>query len=516
VIDGEAETAVHPPARLGASKRTWLILALLVGAAVLVVVLLESGVLSSSTPAAGVSDNTYPTSAARVRKGTLVSQTEVSATLGYAGTATIEMPSGTAPSSLTQAQQQVTTAEATEQSANATLSADTTAQAQAQASLAAAKAKEAVDCAGTGAAQAPSSGGTGDTGGGGGGGACANDGQSVSTEQQAVTQDQAKVSADRVQVSSAQTAVAAAQTNLASAGTSASTWGQTSTFTSLPTLGAIIRRGQSLFAVSDQPAFLMYGPVGAWRAFERGMSPGRDVAELNANLQALGYGSGTGLEGDAFTSATASAIDAFQAAHGLSQTGDLLLGSVVFEPGAVRVTAVTPTVGATVAPGPVLSVTSTKREVVIDLDAAQQTEVKVGDPVTITLPDNSTTPGRITFVGTVATTPSSSNQGGGDSGNSSPTIEVDVTPTDPAATGKLDQAPVTVSITTSSVKNAVYVPVSALLALASGGYAVEEIGAGGVHRLVGVQVGLFDDQSGDVQISGSGVEPGQRVVIPGE
>jgi peptidoglycan hydrolase-like protein with peptidoglycan-binding domain len=514
VIDGEAETAVHPPARVGVSKRTWLILALIAGAAALVVVLLESGLFNGSAPSSGVSDNPYPTSVAGVRRGTLISQTEVSATLGYAGTATIEMPSGTAPSALTQAQQQVTSAEATEQSANATLSADTTALALAQAALEAARAKQAVDCAGTGAAQAPAAAGTGGTGGGGGG--CANDGQSVTSDQQALTQDQGKVSADRVQVASAQAAVAAVQTSLASSGTSASTWGQTSTYTSLPALGAIIRRGQSLFAVSDEPAFLMYGSVGAWRAFEPGMSPGRDVAELNANLQALGYGAGTGLEGDAFTRATASAIEAFQAAHGLGQTGELLLGSVVFEPGAVRVTAVTPTVGATVAPGPVLSITSTKRQVVIDLDAAQQTEVKVGDPVTITLPDNSTTPGRITYVGTVATTPSSSDQGGDNGGSSSPTIEVDVTPTDPAATGKLDQAPVTVSITTSSVKNAVYVPVSALLALASGGYAVEEIGAGGVHHLIGVQVGLFDDQSGDVQISGSGIEPGQRVVIPGE
>jgi Putative peptidoglycan binding domain len=507
-MDGEAETAVRPPARVRVSRGVWLTLLAVAAIAVVVVVVLESGVFNTSTPASGVSDNPYPTSVARIRLGTLASQTEVSATLGYAGTATIEMPSGTAPSALTQAEQQVTSAEATEQSANATLSADTTALAQAVAAVEAAKAKEAVDCAGAGAAQAPSSGGTGS----GGGGACASDSQSLTSDRQAQTQDQSKVSADRVQLSSAEAAVAAAQTSLASSGTSASTWGQTSTYTSLPALGAIVHRGQSLFAVSDQPAFLMYGPIGAWRAFEDGMSPGRDVAELNANLQALGYGS-AGLEGDSFTSATASAIDAFQKAHGLSETGQLLLGAVVFEPGAVRVTAVTPTVGATVQPGPVLSVTSTTRQVVIDLDAAQQSEVKVGDPVTITLPDNSTTPGRITYVGTVATTPSSSDQGGG---SSSPTIEVDVTPTHPAATGELDQAPVTVSITTSSVKNALYAPVSALLALSSGGYAVEEIGAGGVHHLVAVATGLFDDQSGDVQITGSGIASGQRVVIPGE
>src|SRR5215831_18992598 len=112
------------------------------------------------------------------------------------------------------------------------------------------------------------------------------------------------------------------------------------------------------------------------------MSPGRDVAELNANLRALGYKAPSG---DAFTAATAAAIDAFEAARGVPQTGKLLLGSVVVEPGPVRVTSVTPTIGATVQAGPVLGITSTKREVTIALDAAQQTNVKVGDPVTITL-----------------------------------------------------------------------------------------------------------------------------------
>jgi len=165
----------------------------------------------------------------------------------------------------------------------------------------------------------------------------------------------------------------------------------------------------------------------------------------------------------------------------------------------------------------VLGITSTRREVTIALDAAQQTDVKVGDPVTITLPDNSTTPGRVSFVGTVATTPSSDNSGGGGggAGSSSPTIEVDVAPTDPPATGRLDQAPVNVSITTGSVSDALVVPVNALLALSSGGYALEVVEADGAHNLVAVQVGLFDDAEGLVQVTGSGVAAGQRVVVPG-
>jgi hypothetical protein len=57
-------------------------------------------------------------------------------------------------------------------------------------------------------------------------------------------------------------------------------------------------------------------------------------------------------------------------------------------------------------------------------------------------------------------------------------------------------------------------PVDALMALASGGYALEEIGAGGVHHLVAVTLGLFDDADGLVQVNGSGVAAGKKVVVP--
>src|SRR5439155_8920194 len=139
---------------------------------------------------------------------------------------------------------------------------------------------------------------------------------------------------------------------------------------------------------------------------------------------------------------------ALQAARGVAQTGELPLGSVVFEDGAVRVTAVTPARGAVVQAGAVLQITSTRREVAIDLDASQQRNIKVGDPVTITLPDNSTTSGHVSFVGTVASTPSG-DQGGQDQ---TPTITVDVKPDHPRATGRLDKAPVDVSITTATVR----------------------------------------------------------------
>lgn len=440
-------------------------------------------------PARASLDNGSPTALQTVRRQDLSEQTQVSATLGYADASTIAVAPGTAPADVQQAQDAASTAAAT-------LADDTRALDEARASLDGDMRKLAVDCAGSKAAES-----------GGGGGAngasappCAADAQAVTADRQGVASSTSKVQADERTSASANDALVQAQA-------SASVVGQASSYTMLPPVGRVVRRGGELYAIGAQPVILLYGGVPQWRAFAPGMSPGRDVAELNANLRALGYGA---VGGDAFTGATETAIERFQSTHGVPATGSLLLGSIVFEPGAVRVTSVTPTMGASVQAGPVLGITSVRRVVTIELDASQQSSVRVGDPVVITLPDNSTTPGRVSYVGTVATTPSDQSGNGG----GPPTIEVDVTPDHPSATGRLDQAPVDVSITTETVKDALVVPVNALLALAGGGYAVEVVSAG-VHTLVGVSVGLFDDADGLVQVSGA-VHPGQRVVVPAE
>jgi hypothetical protein len=280
------------------------------------------------------------------------------------------------------------------------------------------------------------------------------------------------------------------------------------TYTYLPQAGQIIGRGQELFAIDGQPSILLFGNVTPWRAFMSGMSPGPDVAALNTNLDALGYGHD--LRGDKFTASTEAAVLKFQTAHHVPLTGQLALGSVLFDPSSVEVNSVTPTIGSTPTPGQaVLQVTLTARQVQIALDASQQSEVAVGDQVSIVMPDNSTTPGVVSYVGTVATTSSSQNGGSG-----SPTIEVNVTPTDPAATGNLDDLPVNVWITQATVPNAFVVQVDALTALAGGGYALEVAPAHGPHYLEAVTVGQFDDADGMVQVSGTGVHVGQRVVVP--
>jgi multidrug efflux pump subunit AcrA (membrane-fusion protein) len=461
----------------------------------------------------GAFDKATTTSLATVTRRSLTAQTQVDGTLGYKGSSTIVLPTGTSPSDLRQLEQTVASDQATLAAAQATLSTDSRALEAAQATLAADRLKLASICAGTNAAGGGSdgsggsgSGGDGSGGDGSGGNStpCETAAQAVTSDEEAVSTAQGKVTTDSGSVATAEAALAGAEKSLEPAASSAVFYETGSTYTTLPSPGDVIRRGRTLFAISGQPVLLLYGGVTAWRAFRAGMSPGRDVAALNANLRALGYGKG--LSGDSFTASTAEAIRALQAARGLAPTGELPLGAVVFKSGPVRVKTVTPTRGSTVQSGPVLSVSSTRHQVTIALDAAQQAEVRVGDPVTITLPSNQTTPGRVSSVGKVASS-------GGEDGSA--TVEVTVKLTDEAAAGQLDQAPVQAAIITDRVKNALTVPVTALLALAGGGYAVEVVAPTGVHRLVAVELGLFDDAGGLVQVSGSGLRAGQRVVVPG-
>jgi hypothetical protein len=113
----------------------------------------------------------------------------------------------------------------------------------------------------------------------------------------------------------------------------------------------------------------------------------------------------------------------------------------------------------------------------------------------------------ITSVGTVATAPA-------EGSDSTPTITVLVNPSDPTATGSWDQAPVNVAITTATAHDALVVPVDALLALGGEGYAVEVSETGGLHHLIPVTLGLFDDADGLVQVTSSSLTAGQHVVVP--
>jgi len=283
------------------------------------------------------------------------------------------------------------------------------------------------------------------------------------------------------------------------------------TLTWLPPSGRVIRQGQALYETGNgSPVVLLHGSVPDWRNLGEGVT-GQDVSQLNHDLVELGYADRADIAAlgwDYYSWETAYGVQRLEERLGVSfPPGSLSLGQVVFEPEALRVSRVTGSLGGP-ASGPVLAATSDRHVVTIPLDAADQSEVKAGDTVTVTLPDGTTTPGVISSIGTVAATTS------GTGGNSATTtIPVQATLTDPGAAGTLDQAPVTVNITTGTSPGPVLaVPVTALIAQSPGGYGVEIAGPGNTRRWVPVRPGIFDDADGLVQVTGN-LTPGQHVVV---
>jgi peptidoglycan hydrolase-like protein with peptidoglycan-binding domain len=281
-------------------------------------------------------------------------------------------------------------------------------------------------------------------------------------------------------------------------------------YTELPAAGDKLGCGGVIYRVNNRPVLLLCGSVPAYRALHVGVR-GPDVRQLNRNLHQLGYDANAHVRIDpgdnAFTSNTEQALTVLQRKKGVGVTGGLATDDAVFLPEAVRIAKVTAELGGPARPGaPVLSATSDKLHVRVDLDASQQGEVKKGDRVQITLPGNTPVTGRVAGFGRVA----QAEQG---SQAAAATIPTFINLDDPAKAGRLDEAPVGVDITTNGVESALSVPVTALVGKSGGGFAVEVVRAGGRRDLVAVRLGLFDTGGGRVQVEGD-LRAGDSVAVP--
>jgi hypothetical protein len=294
----------------------------------------------------------------------------------------------------------------------------------------------------------------------------------------------------------------------------------TNTLTWLPPAGATVNEGQQLYGVDGHAVPLLYGSIPLYRTLNSGVSTGEDVRELNNDLRALGYRQAP--DGNAFTSGTEQAVKDWQKALGVTQTGTVNPGDVVFEPGAVVVTAVSANLGAS-ATGPLMTLSGTTKVITVNLPVTAETLATVGASVQVQLPNNATTSGHVTAIGTVAVNSGNNNGAGsgsgsgsgsgGGGGGSGATIPVTVSLDNPQAVGNLDGAPVTVNFTSAAHDNVLAVPVGALLALAEGGYAVNVLDADGRTHLVAVSLGMF--AGGLVEVSGAGVHEGLKVEVAG-
>jgi peptidoglycan hydrolase-like protein with peptidoglycan-binding domain len=275
------------------------------------------------------------------------------------------------------------------------------------------------------------------------------------------------------------------------------------TLTGVAAQGTVVRRGDILFSIDGSSVVLLLGSTPAWRTLEVGVV-GADVKQLERNLEALGYGGFT--VDDTFTSATRTAVQEWQRDIGASDDGVVDLGEVVFLRRAVRIDQHLGTSGDAVASGSeVLAVGPTAPVVTVDLEATQLSLVAVGDRVIVRLADGTETQGTVVSVGQEGAA------AGGEQPGDTETVPATITLKRPADAAGLAGSSATVSVVTDTREDVLAVPVTALLAV-SGGYVVE-VDRGGRIETVAVTPGLYDGTEGLVEITATGLEAGDRVVV---
>ena len=171
--------------------------------------------------------------------------------------------------------------------------------------------------------------------------------------------------------------------------------------------------------------------------------------------------------------------------------------------------------------GEVLQWTSPQVHVVAEVTQSQRAALSAGDAVEVVLPSTEMVEGVIGRVG--AEEPVEGEQGeegagegggqasaGRDAASGMVPVRIDVDDQD--AITDLVGAAVGVEVVADSVESSLVVPVTALVALAEGGYAVERVAAGGAAELVAVEVLLVAEAQ--VAISSDLVVAGDEVVLP--
>ncbi|GIE28582.1 peptidoglycan-binding protein [Actinoplanes italicus] len=291
--------------------------------------------------------------------------------------------------------------------------------------------------------------------------------------------------------------------------------GRPGIITWLPSPGATLKRGQTIYRVDDEQVPIFYGNTPLFRTLDKPDTVGRDVRVVAENLKALGYDVGRRYQAgervqqkttpptsvtvrkgeDVLTPVLIQAIKRWREDTGLPASSSLGIGDVAVLRGPVRVESTTAQVGDT-AEVPILTVTSTSKVVTVDVEPTAATGMKKGVAVEVRLPDDKTVSAKVSAVATAVT----------DDPNGAPKLTVTITPDTPAAVAKLDAAPVEVTFPGEARNDVLAAPVGALVALAEGGYAVQLAGGG----LVTVETGLF--AGGLVEVSGDGVTEGTRVV----
>lgn len=283
------------------------------------------------------------------------------------------------------------------------------------------------------------------------------------------------------------------------------------TITRLAGAGTEVGRGTELYRVDEQPTVALIGDIPMYRDLRSG-DTGPDVRQLERNLKRLGYGGFT--VDNEFTSSTADAVYRWQQDLGTDVTGAVLVSDIVFVPAVGRVDTVHLDVGDRVQAGAeVLDLTGAEDVASLEVEVGDRDLFAVGTTVTLVLADGEEVRGDVTRSDVVAV---DAEGAAGGSASTSPAddaiTEVEVTLKENVDEG-LAGSPVDVVVDIETRENVLVVPVTALLALAEGGYGLEVVGDDGTTAIVAVDAGIF--AGGLVEVSGAGIAEGTVVGVAG-
>ena len=279
--------------------------------------------------------------------------------------------------------------------------------------------------------------------------------------------------------------------------------------TDLAAAGSDVVTGTVLFRNDHLPVVAIEGDVSSVPALARelsvGVDDGTDVRLLEQMLSAGGFdAAGALVVDDTFDVATAGAVLAWWQSIDPAISvapADLVVpaGSFVVVPSGLRIGEAVVTDGTLLA-----RVVSTTAPVDDDTFA-------LGATIDVEFPDGSVQLGTVVAVGNVATNTTGTP---GDTPSVGIDIHVDGIP---SSVDQFVSIPVTLRVISEDIQDAFVVPVSALVALAEGGYALEQVtgttaDGSTATKLIGVETGLFSN--GFVVVTGDGLEAGLDVVVP--
>lgn len=266
--------------------------------------------------------------------------------------------------------------------------------------------------------------------------------------------------------------------------------------TSVIGVGAAVGNGDVLYTIDSQPTVALLGALPAWRTLSTASTAGADIQQLEAALVSLGYDADQTVTVDTrFDTDTEAMVKRWQTGLGVSVTGKVALGSVVFIPKASTVASLSKKVGDSVGDADsMISLAGASQRIIIDVPSGDEQYFVPGLSVRL----EGGVDGTVTLLQSV-------------SRNSTAVVQAVIVPDSPIENAS-NGATITVNADLQIADDVFVVPAQALVSRLDGTYSIQvQAGDGSVTWQDVTLVGVAGPDAG---VSSEGLADGAIVLTP--